>query len=544
MNRTVRTVILALFLCAISLTIFLHKVISSDIPLFPDQTYQSWYVETKVFIDSERSLLSSEEELPDLIEVQLPQFSSRYRLIDEDFINDGYEREIETRKPFNNRVAVFNNTGIIGSKTLFYRTIIDEKGFSDDSNPTDEPVSITGRRLVNQQFNEFSEDRAEILEELMENAPDGAIDSLLREAKSRSSDRLTLAQAVYELALRTDDIRIQTLIETLNVDDSAPKIAVFLLKRAQVPARVGNGIKLTKEEVYSTDFIQWLEVQQENSDRWLAFDSVNLSFTEETPYLTWWYGSQDPMTVTGSGDVRLEVLVRPNTDEGLTQAIWQERASFDPFLNYSLLKLPLTTQRVFQVLVLVPIGALIIALLHQVIGIPTFGTFTPILIALSFRETGLMVGIPLFILVVALGLLIRAGLNYLQLLIVPRLASILTATVLIMGALAVIMEHFNINLGLSISLFPIVILAMTIERAAVMWEEEGAKNVIISGLGSVFVATIGYFCTINDYVQHIAFAFPELLLMVLAVNILLGRYNGYKLTEYLRFRALQQQMSQ
>ena len=81
MNRTTRTVILALFLCAISLTIFLHKVISSDIPLFPDQTYQSWYVETKIFIDSERSLLSSEEELPDVIEVQLPQFSSRLVIV-------------------------------------------------------------------------------------------------------------------------------------------------------------------------------------------------------------------------------------------------------------------------------------------------------------------------------------------------------------------------------------------------------------------------------------------------------------------------------
>jgi hypothetical protein len=174
----------------------------------------------------------------------------------------------------------------------------------------------------------------------------------------------------------------------------------------------------------------------------------------------------------------------------------------------------------------------------------TFGTFTPILIALSFRQTGLLVGIPLFILVVIIGLLIRAYLNRLQLLIVPRLAAILTATVLIMAALAVVMEHFNIRLGLSISLFPIVILAMTIERAAVTWEEEGAKETIIAGLGSLLAATIGYFCIINAYVQHLAFAFPELLLLVLALNILVGRYNGYKLIEYFRFRSLQRQLNQ
>ncbi|MBD0266062.1 MAG: hypothetical protein ICV78_26090, partial [Tolypothrix sp. Co-bin9] len=38
--------------------------------------------------------------------------------------------------------------------------------------------------------------------------------------------------------------------------------------------------------------------------------------------------------------------------------------------------------------------------------------------------------------------------------------------------------------------------------------------------------------------------FPELLLLVLALNILVGRYNGYKLIEYFRFRSLQRQLNQ
>ncbi len=213
-------------------------------------------------------------------------------------------------------------------------------------------------------------------------------------------------------------------------------------------------------------------------------------------------------------------------------------------MEYSLLNLPLATQRVFRVLVLVPIGALIISVLHQMIGLQTFGTFTPILIALAFRETGLIVGIPLFVLVVIIGLVIRAYLDKLQLLIVPRLAAILTATVLTIGVLAIILQRFGINLGLSISLFPIVILAMLIERAALSWEESGAKETIIAALGTVFVAVIGYLCVINPYVQHLAFTFPELLLLVLGINILVGRYNGYKLTEYFRFKSMQKQLSQ
>ncbi|MGB3691521.1 MAG: UUP1 family membrane protein [Spirulinaceae cyanobacterium] len=543
MNRTFQALLLALFLSAVGITIFLHKALSSDIPLLPNQVYKSWYVETKVAVTSEGSLLQAEEALPTTIQLQLPQNSQRYRLVDEDFVNPGFERQIKTQKNPTNRVATFTNEQAKNSTTLFYRVIVDEQENFTDSDSNE--VSLAGRRLVKQEFAEFDRDeRAAVEEKLQENPPDAAIKSLLKIAEEKSSDSFSLAQNIYDLALNSEDIRVQTIRNTIGVEKSTAEIAAFLLQKAQIPTRIGNGILLTSEEVYATDFVRWLEIQSEDKDGWLAYDPVNRSFGEQDRYLTWWYGSSKPLAAKGSGDITLEVLVRPNIDNGLTKAIWQEQAATNPFLEYSLLKLPLATQRVFQVLVLVPIGALIVAFLHQVIGLPTFGTFTPILIALSFRETGLIRGISLFILVVSIGLLIRACFNRLQLLVVPRLGAILTTTVLIMGGLAIVMKSFNLSLGLSISLFPIVILAMTIERAAMMWEEEGGKEVIIASLGSLAVAILGYLCTINPYIQHLAFAFPELLLVVLSLNILLGRYNGYKLTEYFRFLSLQRQLNQ
>jgi hypothetical protein len=106
------------------------------------------------------------------------------------------------------------------------------------------------------------------------------------------------------------------------------------------------------------------------------------------------------------------------------------------------------------------------------------------------------------------------------------------------------MQSLVVNLGLSVSLFPIVILAMTIERASSMWEEDGAKDTIVAGLGTIVVTVIGYFCMFNDYLQHWAFVFPELLLIILGINIMVGRYNGYKLTEYFRFISLQKHLNE
>ncbi|MGB7441110.1 MAG: UUP1 family membrane protein [Coleofasciculaceae cyanobacterium] len=541
MNRTWRAALLALFLTAVGLTIFLHKVFSANVPLLPNQTYQSWYLETKISIKSERSLLESEQELPQTIALQLPQNSQRYTITREDFVDDGFNRQLTSPKQSPNRLAVFTNQGKTTEKVLFYRAIIDELPISGADNSENGSVPLAGRRLVNQQFNQYGEGN-EVKDNLEENLPAEEIQDLIAEARQGADGRLSIAKNLYQLALKEQDIRIQAIRKTLASNLSAAELTAFLLKRGQIDARIGNGILLTQKEAYSTDFVHWLEVK--DGENWLAYDPVEGSFGSQNRYLTWWYGNTSPVLVQGSGDVELEVLVRPNTDSGLNQAIWQDRAQSNLFVKYSLLSLPLATQRVFQVLVLVPIGALIISLLHQIIGVKTFGTFTPVLIALAFRETGLIVGIPLFVLIVVLGLLIRAYLNRLQLLIVPRLAAILTATVLIMIGLAIAMDYFDISFGLSISLFPIVILGMTIESAALMWEEEGKTEVAIAGVGSITVAVIGYLCMVNDYVQYLTFAFPEVLLPVLGLNVLVGRYNGYKLTEYLRFRAMQRQLSQ
>jgi hypothetical protein len=542
MNRNFHALILALFLAAISLAIFIHKVIATDIPLLPNQAYKNWYVEAKLAVNSEGRVLDSQNALPSEIKLQLPQSSPGYKIISEDFINDGYTRQVE-KKNSSNRVAVFNNQNAKGSEAIFYRAIIDKTDLAKNNSQSDsEAVSVTGDKIVEQQLSNFGEDNAVVEENLEENFPTAEVESILREARQSGDNTLDFAKQVYQIALNPDDIRVRAIRRTLNIKESTSELTVFLLKQAKIPARVANGILFNNQEVYSTDFIQWLEVETDKG--WLAYDTIDRNFGTQDRYLTWWYGTDSALSAKGTGDVNLEVVIRPNTDKGISQALWEKQKATNPFLEYSLLNLPLATQRVFRVLVLVPIGALIISVLHQMVGLQTFGTFTPILIALAFRETGLIVGIPLFVLVVIIGLAIRAYLDKLQLLIVPRLAAILTATVLTIGILAIILQRFGINLGLSISLFPIVILAMLIERAALSWEESGAKETIIAGLGTVFVAIIGYLCVINPYIQHLAFTFPELLLLVLGINILVGRYNGYKLTEYFRFKSMQKQLSQ
>ena len=104
--------------------------------------------------------------------------------------------------------------------------------------------------------------------------------------------------------------------------------------------------------------------------------------------------------------------------------------------------------------------------------------------------------------------------------------------------ISLISHRMGMETGLSVALFPMVIIAMTIERMSVVWEERGATDAIRAGLGSLVVAVIAYLAMGMAWLEHLIFTFPELLLVILSLVVLAGRYTGYRLLELRRFKAL------
>ena len=114
-----------------------------------------------------------------------------------------------------------------------------------------------------------------------------------------------------------------------------------------------------------------------------------------------------------------------------------------PFFIFDLTRLPIEMHRVIALILLMPLGALVTSIFRTIVGLRTFGTFTPTLIALAFVFADWHTGIFVFAVVIAIGLASRTMIDRLRLLMVPRLSVILTIVVLCIVFAISLLDYYH-----------------------------------------------------------------------------------------------------
>ena len=114
----------------------------------------------------------------------------------------------------------------------------------------------------------------------------------------------------------------------------------------------------------------------------------------------------------------------------------------------------------------------------------------------------------------------------------------LTFVVIVMALISVLGHQLGLDRGLSIALFPMVILTMSIERLSIVWEERGGLHSMKVGFGTLVAATLSHLMMSYSPWIYFVFTFPGILLVFMAFMLALGHYRGYRFSELLRFKAL------
>lgn len=497
-NRQLR--ILAAALALTGLGVFYYKAAVLGLPLWPRQQTEVWSVEARVRFEARNR--------PVRVTLRIPESPPGYEIIDESFVSSGYGLTSEGMS--GKRSAIWAKRRASGQQTLYYRAVIHTGGSQGLPKKPSFPTPPENEEPFR-----------------------SAAESLLDDVRRQSADISTFASLL--VARLADPSPSQNVRHVLESEMPRAQLAIHLLAGARIPAREIRGIRL-KDRLREAPLDSWLAVH--NDAEWIFIDPGSGTIGLPQSFFVWSWGDGELIDIDGGRRSRVDFSVLRNTHGSMEVAQARATALGSPLRWVSFLDLPISSQAVYQVLVLIPLGALMVVVLRNVVGIPTFGTFMPVLIALAFRETRLLWGLVLFSSTVAVGLLARRYLERMKLLLVPRMSAVLTIVVLTLAFTSLVSHGMGIERALSVALFPIVILTMVIERMSVVWEESGARSALQQALGTVVVAILSYMIFSNDWVQHLTFVFPELLFLVLAAMLLLGRYTGYRLSELYRFSGL------
>lgn len=185
-----------------------------------------------------------------------------------------------------------------------------------------------------------------------------------------------------------------------------------------------------------------------------------------------------------------------------------------------------------------PIIATILAFSNQVIGIKAFGVITPALTTLSFLVMGLPYGLLVFSVVLIAGTITRVMMKKLHLLYLPRMALVLTSVSFAILILFGIGIWMRITTLLSFSVFPILILTLLAEEFIALQFKSGIRQAMKVTTWTIILAIVCYLIVRWELLRTIIISFPEVILLTIPINILLGRWTGLRLTEYVRFRTL------
>lgn len=194
----------------------------------------------------------------------------------------------------------------------------------------------------------------------------------------------------------------------------------------------------------------------------------------------------------------------------------------------------------FETIILIlmlPIIATLIAFLRQVVGIKAFGIYTPLIITFAFLATnGLRYGVAIFLAVIFIGMLMRFILKPFRLLYLPRVAIMLTVVALLILLLLVFGGNLKRTGLASVSIFPILIMITLVEKFVAVQIEKGNKTALILALETLVISVIGFYIASWNVLIELLVGHPWIILLTIPINILIGRWTGLRVSEYIRFK--------
>jgi hypothetical protein len=189
-------------------------------------------------------------------------------------------------------------------------------------------------------------------------------------------------------------------------------------------------------------------------------------------------------------------------------------------------------------ILLTPILAFLVSFTRVVVGLPTLDMLVPIALAFAFVSVGVTIGMFVLLAIILASFIAKRSLSSLKIMFYPkRSLSMLFLAIAVFAALT-IGVMLELDRVLSVSIFPILILMLLGDLiVSVQLHKSSGETLLITGT-TVALGLVGYIAATSLVIQDTLILYPEIVLLVIPLNILVGRYFGLRILELLRFNSV------
>ncbi|MEK7571580.1 MAG: 7TM domain-containing protein, partial [Patescibacteria group bacterium] len=191
-------------------------------------------------------------------------------------------------------------------------------------------------------------------------------------------------------------------------------------------------------------------------------------------------------------------------------------------------------------ILLLPFLATIVVFFRYIIGLTGLGLLVPIALSITLLSTGLVAGFILLATILIASYLARVILKRIRIMQLPKLALSMWLVAISIVAVLTFSAAGGILSVQNISIFPILLLVILSDRVVALFLERSMKEVLQVTLITLLLGVIGFFLLSWDSLRTFVLLYPEIILLCVPLNILMGRYFGLRVSEYMRFRQIRE----
>ncbi|MFQ5492537.1 MAG: 7TM domain-containing protein [Candidatus Dojkabacteria bacterium] len=204
---------------------------------------------------------------------------------------------------------------------------------------------------------------------------------------------------------------------------------------------------------------------------------------------------------------------------------------------------------VVVLLFMLPIVVTLIAIARHIFGLRALSVFIAIILVFTFYQfglepegfrsdpvNGLKFGITFLLLVfvtttVTYGLIKNWALHY-----YPKLAIVMTSVATVIVLVLLIAARFDVTGIVNLNLFSILLLAAMAEKLMSLLARKNFQATLGITIESFLLAGMIYLLISWHQFQNFTLASPYLIILLIPINYIIGRFSGLRFKELYRFR--------